>query len=868
VRSPVAEAVVPAAGWLLRRIAGEPGEAVSAAIVGPGGMGKSRLLRGIANAYELAGIAVRMPERDADLSALPDDRPILVDDAHRLDATTLAGLRDRVRNGDARMVVAYRPWPQPVGLSALGAQLSRHHSPIVLGHLGRDETAEQVARRVGRTPPDSLIALVHEQAGGSPMFAGLVTQALLDTGRFDPQHPELFRRPNRVSVSPGLAERLRYMLEALDPRIYALLEAMAFGTPLDAEILCALLETDLPSLADTVEAARAAGLLTEGGELIVFVRNLVLRLMPVLRGQNLRRRLAEIQLASGAPVLLVGQQLADAKATGARAAAVLAAAADEALRTNPRQAVALYDAAVLAGSSPHPAARRAQAAALAGDAAQALRLADEILATPQATDRHDALLVSAAILIQRGFATRAAELYQGMTGADALLAVPALLAVGELDRAKSVLDKAPASEQDAPTLTASAIRLLAAGMIDTVDGDLHDALRQLVQAADLVESAGEAVLLPYCPAELLAVVAAQCGEVALAESTLGRATSAGIGGGLTYARNLLLHGWHALLRGALDTARGMLDRIAAERIALEPADELIAAALAAGLARREGDSAALGAAFERGRTALIRHPVDLFRLRQLGELAIASAMLDLRGSLTAHLDQAFALLDRLGNPPLWTAPLHWSLLHADLIAGDLDAAAGRAAALSGLATKAAHVGPFAAAAAAWLRVVDEDDITTVREAAHGLLNIGQVWEGARLAATAAEHSADRKIGANLLALARNLNDGTPEPAPADSDPEPDPAAALLSERELEVGRLILAGLTHKQIGARLFISGKTVEHHVARMRHRLGADGRDELFGMLRRILGGNRQAAAQTSDGTGEARLATNPSQVRITAR
>jgi DNA-binding NarL/FixJ family response regulator len=70
-------------------------------------------------------------------------------------------------------------------------------------------------------------------------------------------------------------------------------------------------------------------------------------------------------------------------------------------------------------------------------------------------------------------------------------------------------------------------------------------------------------------------------------------------------------------------------------------------------------------------------------------------------------------------------------------------------------------------------------------------------------------------------------------------PEPDQApehAPLLSERELEVGRLILAGLTHKQIGARLFISAKTVEHHVARMKSRLGADGRNELFGRLRKL--------------------------------
>jgi DNA-binding CsgD family transcriptional regulator len=61
--------------------------------------------------------------------------------------------------------------------------------------------------------------------------------------------------------------------------------------------------------------------------------------------------------------------------------------------------------------------------------------------------------------------------------------------------------------------------------------------------------------------------------------------------------------------------------------------------------------------------------------------------------------------------------------------------------------------------------------------------------------------------------------------------------SILSERELEVSQLILAGLTHKQIGERLFISAKTVEHHMARIRQRLGVGNRNELFGRLRSVI-------------------------------
>ncbi len=46
------------------------------------------------------------------------------------------------------------------------------------------------------------------------------------------------------------------------------------------------------------------------------------------------------------------------------------------------------------------------------------------------------------------------------------------------------------------------------------------------------------------------------------------------------------------------------------------------------------------------------------------------------------------------------------------------------------------------------------------------------------------------------------------------------------------------GMTYKQVGDRLFISAKTVEHHMARMRQRLGATSRADLLAQLRTLLG------------------------------
>jgi DNA-binding CsgD family transcriptional regulator len=65
-----------------------------------------------------------------------------------------------------------------------------------------------------------------------------------------------------------------------------------------------------------------------------------------------------------------------------------------------------------------------------------------------------------------------------------------------------------------------------------------------------------------------------------------------------------------------------------------------------------------------------------------------------------------------------------------------------------------------------------------------------------------------------------------------------PPPATLTGREQEIARLVLTGLTYKEIGAQLFISDKTVEHHVARIRRRLGATSRRELFGQLTAMVG------------------------------
>ena len=61
--------------------------------------------------------------------------------------------------------------------------------------------------------------------------------------------------------------------------------------------------------------------------------------------------------------------------------------------------------------------------------------------------------------------------------------------------------------------------------------------------------------------------------------------------------------------------------------------------------------------------------------------------------------------------------------------------------------------------------------------------------------------------------------------------------AGLTAREIDVSRYVLDGLTYREIGAQLYISPKTVEHHVARIRRKVQAGSRAEMLASLRALL-------------------------------
>ncbi len=120
------------------------------------------------------------------------------------------------------------------------------------------------------------------------------------------------------------------------------------------------------------------------------------------------------------------------------------------------------------------------------------------------------------------------------------------------------------------------------------------------------------------------------------------------------------------------------------------------------------------------------------------------------------------------------------------------------------------------------------DAEAVLQAATLLRDAGLAYDAGRLTAAAAMRTTSEADAKALLKASRSMRQERKASAKSGGD------VTELSEREIEVGRLVVQGRTHKEVGAQLFISAKTVEHHVARIRTKLGATNRAEMMTAIR----------------------------------
>ena len=95
---------------------------------------------------------------------------------------------------------------------------------------------------------------------------------------------------------------------------------------------------------------------------------------------------------------------------------------------------------------------------------------------------------------------------------------------------------------------------------------------------------------------------------------------------------------------------------------------------------------------------------------------------------------------------LWSVPLHWSGVHAGILANSPASVAPHGQALTAAAAHSSFARALAIAGRTWLRVlanhVDADEVTA---AARSLTQFGLTWDATRLASQAALHTPDGKV---------------------------------------------------------------------------------------------------------------------------
>lgn len=206
--------------------------------------------------------------------------------------------------------------------------------------------------------------------------------------------------------------------------------------------------------------------------------------------------------------------------------------------------------------------------------------------------------------------------------------------------------------------------------------------------------------------------------------------------------------------------------------------------------------------------------VDLLTFDALCELRLGAQRLDARreaGEIAAGLE---GFVDQIGSPLLWEARLRWNRVEAAVAAGDAEAVKAAANELASLPGADVAARPLVAAARQWSAVFDEQvDGEALGAVLDDLESQGYLWEAAALAGQAAIRTTDGDVAKGLLQRGREFRQAAPKAKIT--------SPAGLSEREIEIGLLVLAGHSYKEIGATCFISPKTVEHHIAHIRQKL-----------------------------------------------
>ncbi|WP_394279790.1 LuxR C-terminal-related transcriptional regulator [Microbacterium sp.] len=773
-------------------------------ILGSARSGKSVLLRRIETRLRSGIDGSTDPLRSAVY------RTRFVDDAHLLNDSEIDELDAHLDIEGTGLVLSGRTWPRSERLRSLVHRLEPGNPAIVLGHLDERDilTRLQAAGRV--IPPECVSALV--TMCGS--VAWLIMEALTSHGDGrcdDPSHERVSRALGEI-----VAERLR----TIDPDVAASVIRISLGASARGE--------------DEIAHGHAEGLLRRSGQSIPVVRAAVLTATPATD---------IIELLDGDEAPLQAPDLVESlgDVTDARLARALITHAEAIAPEDADRALELFEAARAAGGDAVEIAMHTSRLAWdRGEIEEAASIIDAL--TLRVDDpHHDAAVdLSGSIWAARGYIGVSAASYRAHEVRDPLVRTHgaiAAFAAGNPNPLRESLDTLK-DTYDVPTTRSVSSRLLLRGLASSLSATPTAALDELIRASDTYTDSRETGPAPEVPAVIAALTAVACGELAEAHAILRDALRRGHGGPWARVRLLLWAAWVSVHLQLPDETTARLSEIDANPTPPRGRDLLLRDAVILAFARRYGASGELPALWEQIRDDVRRVEPDLFSLHALAEFVVAAAQLGEASRFDGALASFRHVLAGLGNPPLWSAHLIWALFQRAVVGGDLVEADEAARELAALPQHTPMIQALSAAATAWLRTRQDRSVDTsvVTDAVQRLAACGLAWDAARLAHLGAAHVRSRKGSAELLALAHALHPNV-ELAPDLDRPQPVRTDAVLSAREKEVAVLVLDGKTYAEIGEKIFISPRTAEHHIARIRRRLGATSRADLMAKLRSIV-------------------------------
>ncbi|AZG44545.1 helix-turn-helix transcriptional regulator [Gordonia insulae] len=764
----------------------EPRRPTARLIVGLSGYGKTHLLHHVRNLL-----------RDNDLtvaSGFPDAASgsdvLLIDDIDRLDDADLAALTDLVDRGTHIVIAATRPRRRRTMLRSTVAALTRDVAAIRLGTLSCADVGDAVARYAD----PGLAPRVHELSAGMPCLVDAAVGSLTTC-------------PDGALLDVAVAREIRERLGTCTETELMVMALITLGVDVGTTDLSEVLGLDFECVAEVLDMVRCSGFLDGGDVLTAEVHRQCAATLGYRRIAQIERSLDELFRRSGTVSTRLSETLC-------------ADGVERSVDARLDEVAELIRAGTLTGVG---------------------GLLDALWPLVDDEQRLRATDLAAVTAQLRGDTPRAACLAAwaaAHTCTDAIgIAVRARWAViaaagGGLDGLAEFAD--PGRAAIGPETSVAVEVMIAQGLASSMFGSSFDALHTLIRAAGIDRECVATRVCADTAAATAALLALHTGNLKAARTVLSRTPVDALPASHRQRRRVLLT-WVSLFEGDVEGAAAEIDALTEMTgpAGVPSRDALALSALRVAIARRRGDEAEILAVLPEAIDVLGEYSVDVFGLMFVGEIRVAAAQVGWSARISTVVGDISRLIGKLGTSSQWSVIAHWHGVHAAINATAPAEVVPAAHALAESGRSNPYAAVLARAGRVWIEVLAGDvNPERVACATRELDAHGHTWDAARLAGQAALCARDTRTSGAMLQLARSLRVHVTSTSTAPA--EVTAAVAVLSEREREVARLLLSGITYRDIGARLFISAKTVEHHAARIRRRIGADTRSEMLTMLR----------------------------------